>query len=109
MPDDYETCTARLSAEDARELEQLIAKGTVVPAFARFGRLFPDLPFADALQQWSATLYWKHGDPALSAGEVGRALASEFGVPFFFASTHDPDDRAPRWWDSAKALSLSRT
>lgn len=36
-------------------------------------------------------------EPAVSAGEAGRALARHFGVPFHFASPDVPDDEAPRW------------
>lgn len=58
---------------------------------------------------WLDRFVSRHGDPAAMASELGRVFADELAVPFFFASPHDPDDRAPRWWDSAKALSLSRT
>lgn len=34
------------------------------------------------------------------ASTIGRALAQRFGVPFHFASPDEPDDLAPRWWDS---------
>lgn len=36
---------------------------------------------------------------AALASEVGRELAKQFGVPFYFASPHHPEDQCPRWWE----------
>lgn len=40
---------------------------------------------------------WPEAEEAI---RVGRALAGRLGVPFYFASPNEPDDTAPRWWDS---------
>jgi hypothetical protein len=37
---------------------------------------------------------------ALEASTVGRRLAEQLGIPFYFASPGNPDNFAPRWWDS---------
>ncbi|MGW0534019.1 hypothetical protein [Streptomyces sp. NPDC003032] len=40
---------------------------------------------------------WPEAEEARRAGE---ALAEMFGVRFHFASPDEPDDQAPRWWDT---------
>ncbi|MES9541938.1 hypothetical protein [Actinomadura sp. NPDC000600] len=37
---------------------------------------------------------------AEEASRIGAALAGRLGVPFHFASPDEPDDSAPRWWDT---------
>ncbi|WP_141584015.1 hypothetical protein [Actinomadura sp. WMMA1423] len=37
---------------------------------------------------------------AEEASRIGAALAGRLDVPFHFASPGEPDDTAPRWWDS---------
>jgi hypothetical protein len=47
-----------------------------------------------------ACITWSHGCPSERATEIGDAVAARLGVPFFFASPTEPNDRAARWWDS---------
>ena len=42
----------------------------------------------------------KRWPEAEEANTVGQALAERFSLPFHFASPEEPDDTAPRWWDS---------
>ncbi|WP_055702287.1 hypothetical protein [Streptomyces silaceus] len=37
---------------------------------------------------------------AVEARRIGAELAELFGVPFHFASPDEPDDQAPRWWET---------
>lgn len=60
-------------------------------------------------ERWLDRFVSGHGDPAAIASKLGLVLANELAVPFFFASPHDSDDKAPRWWDSPKPSTPSRT
>jgi hypothetical protein len=40
---------------------------------------------------------------AKQADEIGRSLATQFGVPFFFPSPKYPEDSCPHWWQQEEA------
>lgn len=40
---------------------------------------------------------------AVVAQRVGRAVAEQLGIPFWFPSPDEPDDDCPHWWEQDKA------
>jgi hypothetical protein len=45
---------------------------------------------------------------ARRAAELGQALATPLGVPFYFPSPDHPEDDCPRWWERDKGTPCRR-